>query len=208
MPACVGSCCGPGPTLEPATWTGLAVRGAGAAAVTGDAVGEPVLRLPVTWPGVEGVDLLGPDGAVTDVPRAPEADLEVLRVEAGVPRMGAEISEATIPAELGQWLIDASVSFTKGCYTGQELVARIDSRGGNVPRPIRGLRVDGPAPAPGAAVTAGGAAVGSVTSAAVSGALGAIALAPVARSVDIGASVEVEGPDGPTPGTVVELPFR
>ena len=48
--------------------------------------------------------------------------------------MGAELTEATIPAEAGQWLIDASVSFTKGCYTGQELVARIDSRGGNVPR--------------------------------------------------------------------------
>ena len=52
--------------------------------------------------------------------------------------MGAELTEATIPAEAGQWLIDASVSFTKGCYTGQELVARIDSRGGNVPRPLRG----------------------------------------------------------------------
>ena len=56
----------------------------------------------------------------------------------------------TIPAELGQWLIDASVSFTKGCYTGQELVARIDSRGGNVPRPLRGLVVDGAVPAVGA----------------------------------------------------------
>ena len=61
--------------------------------------------------------------------------LEALRIEAGVPANGAELTDATIPAEAGQWLIDASVSFTKGCYTGQELVARIDSRGGNVPRP-------------------------------------------------------------------------
>ncbi len=49
----------------------------------------------------------------------------------------------------GQWVVDASVSFTKGCFTGQELVARIDSRGGNVPRHLRILDVDGPAPAPG-----------------------------------------------------------
>src|SRR3546814_11977806 len=57
--------------------------------------------------------------------------------------MGSELTDATIPAEAGQWLIDASVSFTKGCYTGQELVARVDSRGGNVPRPVRGLVSDG-----------------------------------------------------------------
>ena len=56
------------------------------------------------------------------------------RIAAGVPRAGAEIVDGeVIPAELGRWLVDASVSFTKGCYTGQELVARIDSRGGNVP---------------------------------------------------------------------------
>src|SRR5690606_7561419 len=67
--------------------------------------------------------------------------LEALRIECGVPAMGAELTDATIPAEAGQWLIDASVSFSKGCYTGQELVARIDSRGGNVPRPVRGLRL-------------------------------------------------------------------
>ena len=57
--------------------------------------------------------------------------------------MGAELTEDTIPAEAGQWLVDASVSFTKGCYTGQELVARIDSRGGNVPRPVRLFVVEG-----------------------------------------------------------------
>ena len=50
-----------------------------------------------------------------------------LRIEAGVPMMGAELTEQTIPAEAG--VVDRTVSFTKGCYTGQELVARIDSRG-------------------------------------------------------------------------------
>ena len=103
--------------------------------------------------------------------------------------MGAELTEATIPAEAGQWLIEASVSFTKGCYTGQELVARIDSRGGNVPRPLRGLLVDGdPAPV-GASVSRDGKEVGHVTSSARSEALGAIALAPdQPRSVEVGAS--------------------
>ena len=57
--------------------------------------------------------------------------------------MGRELTEDTIPGEGGQRLIDLSVSFTKGCYTGQELVARIDSRGGNVPRPVRVLAADG-----------------------------------------------------------------
>jgi tRNA-modifying protein YgfZ len=110
--------------------------------------------LPAGWPGVEGADLLGPDPAAR---RAPEpsgpADLEALRIEAGVPVLGAELGPETIPAEAGAWVIEASVSFTKGCFTGQELVARIDSRGGNVPRPVRALRLDGDVvPPPGAEV--------------------------------------------------------
>ena len=95
----------------------------------------------------------------------PEA-YERYRIAHGVPAMGAELTDDTIPAEAGQWLIDASVSFTKGCYTGQELVARIDSRGGNVPRPVRLLVVDGEFPvAPGAEIRADGQPVGTVTSA-------------------------------------------
>src|SRR5690242_21571162 len=54
-------------------------------------------------------------------------DYERARIEAGVPAMGKELTDATIPIEAGQWLIDASVSFTKGCYTGQELVAHVRS---------------------------------------------------------------------------------
>ena len=57
--------------------------------------------------------------------------------------MAAELDERTIPAEAG--LVEASVSFTKGCYTGQELVARIDSRGSNVPRHLRAILLSGPA---------------------------------------------------------------
>ncbi len=72
------------------------------------------------------------------------AEHERRRILAGVPVSGVDIGPDTIPAEAGQWLIDAAVSFTKGCYTGQELVARIDSRGGNVPRLVRGVLLDGP----------------------------------------------------------------
>ena len=57
-----------------------------------------------------------------------EGNREALRIECGVPAAGAELTEDTIPAEAGQWLIDASVSFTKGCYVGQENTARMHHR--------------------------------------------------------------------------------
>jgi folate-binding protein YgfZ len=129
-------------------WRAVAVRGPDAVPVrppvapAGDGV-----AVPFQWGGLAGYDLLGahpvaPDGAVA----VSQDDYEVVRIEAGFPRHGAELDERTIPAEAG--LVEASVSFTKGCYTGQELVARIDSRGSNVPRHLRGLLLSGPA-APG-----------------------------------------------------------
>jgi len=191
------------------TWSGLALRGPGAREV------EPpdgALGLDAPWPGVPAVDLLSNgEIALAGVPIAPTESLEALRIECGVPLMGAELTADTIPAEAGQWAIDASVSFTKGCYTGQELVARIDSRGGNVPRPVRGLRIEaGPdlPPLPGATVHRGDDEVGRVTSAAVSPALGPVALAVVARSVAVGEQVELRWPGGGTAATVVELPMR
>jgi folate-binding protein YgfZ len=192
-------------TLEQGSWAGVALRGPDAASISTDGG----YRLAVRWPGVEGVDVIGPGGVSLPVALTDDTALEALRIEAGVPAMGAEVTEATIPAELGQWLVDASVSFTKGCYTGQELVARIDSRGGKVPRPIRGLRVDGPVPARGTALLADGTEVGRVTSAASSPALGSIALAAVARAVEPGTVVTLSG-DGTSDGsaTVTELPLR
>jgi folate-binding protein YgfZ len=120
---------------------------------------------------------------------------EQLRIEYGVPVMGAELTEDTIPAEAGDWVVATSVSFTKGCFTGQELVARIDSRGGNVPRHLRVLDVDGPTPAPGTDVVLDGDVVGRVTSAA-----GAVALAYIKRSVTPPASVTLG--DGDTGATI------
>ncbi len=84
---------------------------------------------------------------------------------------------------------DRSVSFTKGCYTGQELVARIDSRGGNVPRHLRVVRIEGEVRL-GATVEHDGKSVGSLTSVAPDD-RGTIALAILARSVEPPADVVV-----------------
>jgi folate-binding protein YgfZ len=188
--------------LEVSEKTGHAVRGPGADAVA------PSGSLPAGWPGVEGFDVLEvpPPAAVPIV----EADaLEALRIETGVPAMGAELTDATIPAEAGPWLIETSVSFTKGCYTGQELVARIDSRGGNVPRPLRGLLVEGEPVPVGTTVEVDGSPVGIVTSSARSPVLGAIALAPIARSVEPGTIVDLRAPDGTRrSATAAALPLR
>lgn len=183
--------------------SGYAVRGPGA-----DALAPPD-AMPAGWPGVEGFDVLDGTPAPADLPVVDASSLEALRIEAGVPAMGAELTDATIPAEAGQWLIDASVSFTKGCFTGQELVARIDSRGGNVPRPLRGLLVDGDPVPVGTTVGVAGKDVGVVTSSGWSPALGAVALAPLARSVEPGTAVEMRRPDGTlVAATTAALPLR
>jgi folate-binding protein YgfZ len=98
---------------------------------------------------------------------------EILRIKAGIPAMGNEIDETTIPASLG--VIEHAVSFTKGCYTGQELVARIDSRGGNTPTKLVGVRGKATVGDP---VLVDGKEVGRITSAA-----GDVALAIVRREV-------------------------
>ena len=140
------------------------------------------------WPDLDGSDLFGDASAPAEAQELDREGYEVLRIDHGVPAMGAELTEDTIPAEAGQWVVDASVSFTKGCFTGQELVARIDSRGGNVPRHLRILDAEGPAPAPGTELELDGAVVGRVTSSA-----GSIALAYVKRSVTPPATVTAAG---------------
>ena len=173
---------------------------------------------PVVGPGVTGSDTMHVDGpkVIGAEPTGPDLvavspeSFERYRIAHGVPAMGAELTADTIPAEAGQWLIAASVSFTKGCYTGQELVARIDSRGGNVPRPVRLLRFDGvPMPVVGGEIRSGDAVVGHVTSTTpwLAPHQPALALAPVARTVEVGATVEVQTETGAAVATVVEPPF-
>ncbi len=170
----------------------VAVRGDGAP--RGD-LRPGVLRLPLAGPdgAPDGYDLLGEGAAAPDGTAAVDAAvLEADRILRGVPAHGAELDDGTIPAEVGPWIIEASVSFGKGCYVGQELTARIDSRGGNVPRRLRVLRAEAPVVV-GAAVQAGGDEVGVVTSAAVHPRLGPVALAPLRRAVEPGAAVVVDG---------------
>ena len=188
-------------------WQALALRGPGAEAAAAGAMAE--LAVPAGW-RTEGTDLLGPHvRGPLDLALADDAAYESLRVRDGVPAMGAELTEGTIPAEMGQWVIDSSVSFTKGCFTGQELVARIDSRGGNVPRHLRGLVVAGDtAPAAGAALSVDGAEVGRVTSVAPHPGGGAVALAVVGRAVTPPAAAVVDTGSSSAPATVVDLPVE
>jgi folate-binding protein YgfZ len=158
---------------------------------------------PLVWVGrgsftAEGVQALGPEAAVEelagglDVPAVSPEQREVLRVEAFSPRYGVDMTDRNFPAEAR---LDHAISATKGCYVGQEIVARLDSRGA-VNRLLVQLRTERPV-APGAAISSGGAELGKVTSAVVSPASGPLALgyvqAPHARP---GTRVQVGDSDG------------
>lgn len=194
--------------LEALAWRCLALRGPAAAGVaTGEAGG---IVVPTEWPGLAGVDVLGESPVVPAGVR--ECGLEAweaVRIEAGIPVMGRELTERTIPEEAG--IVDRTVSFTKGCYTGQELVARIDSRGRNVARRLRGIVVDAGAdagaPPEGAVVLVGGKEVGTLTSAARSPALGAVGLAYVRREVEPPADAEMAWDGSAVAARVASLPL-
>jgi folate-binding protein YgfZ len=126
---------------------------------------------------------------------------EILRIEAGTPRFGAEMDSATMPAEAG--IVEAAVNFEKGCYIGQETVARLHYRG-KPNRHLRGLRLSAPAE-PGATLLAGKKEVGQLGGSCVSPVRGPIALAILRREAGPGAELAV-GEDGVT-AQVVDLPF-
>jgi folate-binding protein YgfZ len=132
---------------------------------------------------------------------ASEEDAEVVRVEHGRPRYGVDLDDGVIPQEAG--LNDRAVSFTKGCYVGQETVARLHYRG-KPNRHLRGLRLSEPVE-PGTPLRLGEKEVGRVTSAVVSPTHGPIALALVRRQASPGDTLAA-GDDGVT-ATVSELPF-
>ncbi len=131
--------------------------------------------------------------------------LTAARIEAGWPAMGAEITDATIPAELGR-VVALAVSFTKGCYPGQELVERMDSRGSAAPRFVRRLRGAGQAVvAAGDDIVHLGKTVGSVTSlGGQDSAAGWAALGVVARSIQPGDTVSIRDTDAVVEDAVAE----
>jgi folate-binding protein YgfZ len=119
-------------------------------------------------------------------------ELELLRIRAGSPRVGAEIDDRVLPAEAG--LVERAVDFEKGCYPGQEPIARLHYRG-HANRGLRVLRLEGEAlPTPDAELTLDGKAVGRVTSAVHDPDGGVLALAYVRREVAPDADLDL--PDG------------
>ena len=131
----------------------------------------------------------------------PESAAEARRVETGRPRYGIDLDETVIPQEAG--LNERAVSFTKGCYVGQETVARLHYKG-KPNRHLRGLRLSAPAPA-GASLRLGEREVGRLGTVARSPRFGDVGLALVRREATPGDELAV-GDDGVT-ATVVELPF-
>lgn len=162
-------------------WRCLAVRGEGADGIRAT---PGAVVVPAWWGDGTAVDLLGPaPQPPAGVPEGSPDELERARVLAGWPSAGAEITASTIPAELG--LEAVAISFTKGCYPGQEPVARLHHRG----HPNRGLRVlaieGGELPPYDAELTLAGKVVGRVTSAARDPEHGIVALAYVRREVPV-----------------------
>jgi folate-binding protein YgfZ len=194
-----------------ATLEMVAVRGPAAGAgpeALGFAVPPDGAIVDGLWPGVDGFDVLAPQVELpAGLAEGPQAALEALRIRLGIPAMGSELTTGTIPAAAG--VVERSVDFAKGCYVGQELVARIDSRGSNTPTRLRGLRLERAVPAGHEAdVVQGGQKVGSLTSVAPASAIGPVGLGYVKRSVDVPSAAELVGADGqPVPVQIVELPF-
>ena len=133
--------------------------------------------------------------------RVSDEAAEIVRVESGRPRFGLDMSSEHMPAEAG--IVERAVDFEKGCYIGQEPVARLHYRG-KPNRTLRGLRLSAPA-AHGDPLLLGEREVGAIGTACLSPAHGAIALAIVRREAADGEQLAVG--DGSTTAEVVELPF-
>ncbi len=167
-----------------------------------DAAGELVAGMPLPALGRE----LRSGTPPTDLVRAGTVAVTAVRIEEGEPIMGRDVDEGTIPQETG--LVAAAVSFTKGCYLGQELVARIETRG-HVNRHLRGVVVTrNVVPPEGAEVWAGDRPVGTLTSVGESPGVGApVGLALLRREVVPDDDVLVRWDGGEAPGIVRALPM-
>jgi len=158
------------------------------------------LALPAMGAGRASEALLAA-GAPFGLVAGSEQALEILRIEAGTPRFGPELGAGVLPAEVH---LEVAIAFEKGCYTGQEIVARVESRG-QVRRHLVGLRLEGgSAPTPGTPIEAAAGRVGEVTSGCFSPACGAIGLGFVRVPHDAaGTALRVGG----RPAKVAALPF-
>jgi folate-binding protein YgfZ len=146
-----------------------------------------------------GIDVIGEPGLDLGVPEVSQDVAECVRIESGRPRLGHDMDAETMPQEAG--INERAVSFTKGCYVGQETVARLHYRG-KPNRHLRGLRLPEPVER-GTDILLGDKVVGRVASTCVSPRFGPIALALVRREAEPGSGVSVNG----ATAEVVELPF-
>ncbi len=222
-----------------ADFTRLSVMGPAAAEVVarmgfGDLASMTRLQhSALTWQGRDGLlvrnDFVGLPVAMMIVPRAAAADLtpalldagrpsglaridpptvETLRIEAGLPASRRDIDEEVIPPETGQ--IERGISYTKGCYLGQEVIERMRSHNA-LARRLVGIRLDGDAPPPvSARLNSGQTDVGRLTSAAWSCALGAVLGLGYVRTALArqGESLSISTPAGSIRGEIVSLPVR
>jgi folate-binding protein YgfZ len=168
--------------------------------------GVVVADLPFRLGGPPRIVVIGAD--LAEAPRAGRQAYDALRVEVGEPVMGVDLDDTTIAQEAD--LVDGAVDLAKGCYLGQELIARIDSRG-HVNRRLRGVVVrTNVLPPTGARVVADEVSVGTLTSVAESLELRApVGLAVVRREVEPGTAVTVEWDGGgAAPAVVASLPLH
>lgn len=202
--------------------TGFSVQGEGAAALVREVLGievpqagafvqapfasAEVLVAPAKRSLVSGVDLhvLARDAVAlvealeaAGALRVDQEIAELLRVEAGIPAAHREGGEGVLPQECG---LEHAISYTKGCYLGQEIMARIEARG-NVRRALRGLRLEA-VPKEARDVTADGRVVGRLGTVVEHPELGVVALAAIRRDLET-TRVQV----GDVVGELVALPF-
>jgi folate-binding protein YgfZ len=162
--------------VEPEEHTSTVVLGAGVEGIANGDYGEPAVELLDADPPGEAVG---------------EDELELLRIRARTPRWGRELDDRVLPAEAG--LVERAVSFTKGCYPGQEPIARLHYRG-HANRGLRVLELEGDElPARDAELRLGEKAVGRVTSAVRDPAGGIVALGYVRTEVPEGAELDLGG---------------
>lgn len=177
--------------------------------------GEPLTILHATHTGEDGFDLIIPTTNIsqlqeklTEAGATPvqDATLETLRIEAGVPRFGIDMDETNVVSETN---LDEAISFTKGCYIGQEIIARIKYRG-HVAKKLTGLLFDADVRVDVAStIKSEGKDVGRITSVTYSPSLGrTVALAYLRyERTEPGTKVTITTGDVDVEATVHELPF-
>lgn len=200
-------CFEPVPALEEHEWIETIIAGQHVLVVRASHTGELGFDIMVSESGLQDVwDFILLKGAFHEIAPVGLRALDSLRIEAGIPVYGIDADDTNMMLELG--LTDA-VSFTKGCYTGQEAVAMATYRG-HVSKRLSGLHIAGETlPDPGDKIIKDGKEVGQITSVIKSPSLGSVIAMGYVKygSFDPGTKLEVQHKENSLPSEIVELPF-